>query len=94
MNEEIKVVISLKGNQGFVGVQSPNCDPVFELMDGELQVFLDRAPGLVQEAKEKWAENPLNPKCESPLPSQAKPPSPPAGSTPRQTQSTLQPRMI
>jgi sRNA-binding carbon storage regulator CsrA len=29
MSDELKVVISLKGDKASVGIQAPECDPVF-----------------------------------------------------------------
>jgi len=76
MSDEIKVIIVLKGDRGSVGVQSPNCDPVFATMQGGLDAILQRVPGLVAEARQRWAETPRYPKCESPLPSQTAPRGP------------------
>jgi hypothetical protein len=92
MSHEIKVVITLKDSGGFVGVQAPNCDPIFTPFDGELEAFLGRIPELVQEARQRWDQNPRYPKCESPLPSQTASPSRPARSTTRE--STSQPRIF
>jgi hypothetical protein len=92
MSHEIKVVITLKDSGGFVGVQAPNCDPIFTPFEGELEAFLGRIPELVQEARQRWDQNPRYPKCESPLPSQTAPPSRPARSTSHE--STSQPRIF
>jgi hypothetical protein len=93
MNEEIKVVIALKENRGSIGVQSPNCDPLFVTFEGELEVALEKVPGLVAEARQRWEENPRYPKCESPLPSQTQPAQPAQRPT-RQAASTAQPSMF
>jgi hypothetical protein len=70
-NGELKVVISLRGEKASVGVQAPECDPIFFNINGDLKVTLKAVPGFVQEAKTRWETSKLNPKCESELPSQA-----------------------
>ncbi|GAH67439.1 unnamed protein product, partial [marine sediment metagenome] len=52
---------------------SPDCDPVYETLKGTLAAALKRVPKLVEEAKTRWETSKLNPKCETPLPSQAQP---------------------
>lgn len=74
MSEEVKVVIALKDGRTSIGVRAPDCDPIFDIQEGGLEAALERIPGLVEEARQRWAESPLYPKCESPLPSQATPP--------------------
>jgi len=73
MSDGLKVVISFKGNKASVGVQAPECDPVFSTLEGDLKAALKAVPGFVSEAKTRWETSKLNPKCESPLPSQEKP---------------------
>jgi len=75
MSDELKVVISLKGDKASVGVQAPECDPVFSSLEGDLKAVLKAVPKLVEEAKTRWETSKLNPKCQSPLPSQEKPPA-------------------
>jgi hypothetical protein len=72
-NGELKLVISLKDDKAMVGVQTPECDPVFFSIEGDLGAVLGGVPGFVEEAKRRWETSKLNPKCETPLPSQAKP---------------------
>jgi hypothetical protein len=67
VSDEIKVVIFLKGTKGSIGIQSPNCDPVFSVVEGDLPAVLERVPGLVNEARAKWGSNPRYPKCETNL---------------------------
>jgi len=71
--DELKVVISLKGDKASVGVQVPECDPVLFSLEGDLKTALKAVPKFVEEAKTRWETSKLNPKCETPLPSQAKP---------------------
>jgi hypothetical protein len=73
MSEELKVVISLKGDKSSVGVQAPECDPVFFSLEGDLKAALKAVPGFVDQAKARWEKSRLNPKCETPLPSQTQP---------------------
>ena len=79
MSAEIKVVISLKDGGGSIGIQAPDCDPVFTTLEGNLEVALGRVPELVQQAQEKWAESARYPKADVPKP----PPQP----QPSRTQS-------
>jgi len=71
--DELKVVIIMKADKIMLGVQSPDCDPVYTTMTGSLAAALKKVPALVKEAKEKWAANPRYPKADLPAP-----PPPPA----------------
>jgi hypothetical protein len=73
MSDGIKVVIAHKDNKGSIGVQSPDCDPIFRTFEGDLGSGLERVPGIVEEARQLWESSPQFPKCETPLPSQAVP---------------------
>jgi len=73
MSDEIKIVITHRDNKGLIGVRSPDCDPILRTFEGELAAGLGIVPGIVEEARQVWAENPQFPKCKTPLPSQAKP---------------------
>ena len=73
MSDELKVVISLKEDKAAVGVQAPECDPVFFGLEGDLQTTLKAVPKFVEEAKTRWETSKLYPKCETPLPSQEQP---------------------
>ena len=77
--EELKVVISLKGEKGTIGIQAPDCDPVFSLFEGGLEQALDRVPGLVSEARERWEQSPRYPRTKHEL-------TPPQPARPVQTQ--------
>ena len=91
MNEEVKIVITLKEHTASIGVQKPDCDPIFSKVEGDLPAALESVPGLVEQAQTSWGTNPRYPKCETPLPSQAAPPPQPR-SEPRHTSS--QPAMF
>jgi len=71
-SEELKVVILLKGNRAMVGIQSPECDPIFTTLDGGLPAALSQVPSLVESANAKWDASPRNPKAKLPEP----PPAP------------------
>ena len=61
--EEIKVVITIKGSRGTIGVQSPDCDPVLCTFDGGLERALELLPAKIEEANRQWDSNPRYPKC-------------------------------
>ena len=65
---ELKVVIILKDNRAMLGVQSPDCDPVYKTMEGDLAAVLQVVPVLVAEAKLKWTASPRYPKADLPKP--------------------------
>ena len=72
---EIKVVILLKDGRGSVGIQSPECDPVFSTVEGDLVAIAAELPALVQLAEMRWSTTPKNPKSTI-----EPPPAPPPGS--------------
>ncbi len=72
---ELKVVIVMKGDKALLGVQSPDCDPVYKTMEGTLAQVLKRVPSLVAEAKQQWEANPRYPKADLPTPAPSPPPS-------------------
>ena len=67
-SNELKVVIILKDSRIMLGVQSPDCDPVYTTLEGNLAAALKRVPKLVEEAKQKWSASPLNPNANLPAP--------------------------
>ena len=88
---ELKVVIIMRDNRMMLGVQSPDCDPVYETLEGTLAAALKRVPKLVEEAKARWETSKLNPKCETPLPQE----QPVTTSRPRKTTApSAQPSMF
>jgi len=72
MASEIKIVILLKDGHGSVGIQSPECDPVFSTVEGDLVSIAAELPALVQLAEMKWSTSPKNPQAPVPPP----PPAP------------------
>jgi len=91
--DELKLVISLKGDKASVGIRAPECDPAFFSLDGDLKAVLKAVPKLVEEAKTRWEASKLNPKCESPLPSQEKPPAVTRTATTSRVQKPPQPKL-
>ncbi len=83
LTDEMKVIIVMKADRVMLGVQSPDCDPVYTTMEGSLAMALKRVPALVKEAKQKWEANPRYPKADLPAP----PPSP----TPARTSTASKP---
>ena len=79
--DEMKIVIILKADRVMLGVQSPDCDPVYTTMDGSLDMALERIPALVAEAKQKWEAAPRYPKADLPEP-------PPSATPARRTAAT------
>lgn len=67
-SNELKVVIVLKEDNIMLGVQSPDCDPVYTTLKGTLAAALKQVPKLVAEAKQKWSANPRNPDANLPTP--------------------------
>ena len=67
-SNELKVVIILKDDKIMLGVQSPDCDPVYTTLKGNLAAALKRVPKLVNEAKQKWSTSPRNPNANLPTP--------------------------
>ena len=82
MSEEIKVVILVKDEKASIGIQSPDCDPVFLTHEGGLEEILDELPDLVEQARRKWADNPRYPKTERATPAPASRPTTPPVSRP------------
>lgn len=69
--EGLKVVIAVRDGRASVGVQAPDCDPVFTTVEGDLAAALERVRGLVEEARARWEAAPRYPRCERPLPAPA-----------------------
>ena len=85
-SDELKVVILLKSGRAMVGIQSPNCDPVFSTFEGDLDAALSQVPALVESAKAQWDAHPRYPKANLPEP----PPSPtPAQPASRRSQPSF-----
>jgi len=94
MTEEIKIVIILKGNRGSVGIQSPDCDPLFTTFEGDLRAALEKVPGLVEEANRRWDQSPKYPKCQTTLPEASQAAAAPARPAGAPRQNRTQPAMF
>ncbi len=77
-SDELKIVIILNTGKVMLGVQSPDCDPVYTTLKGNLAAALKRVPKLVDEAKQKWSASPHYPNANLPTPA----PSPTSARTP------------
>lgn len=80
---EMKVVIVMKADRILLGVQAPDCDPVYTTLKGDLAKALKKVPGLVAEAKQKWETTPQNPKANLPEPPPTQVSSQRAAETPK-----------
>jgi len=67
-SSELKVVIVMKADSVMIGAQSPDCDPVYRVLKGDLAAALEQVPSLVGEAREKWNTAPKYPKANLPTP--------------------------
>ncbi|MDE2842409.1 MAG: hypothetical protein OXN21_03390, partial [Chloroflexota bacterium] len=67
--EELKVVLSIKGNRATIGVQQPSADPHIESFDDpDLFGLADEFPAVVARAKARWEEEPMHPAYVKPAP--------------------------
>ena len=89
---ELKVVIIMKANRVLLGVQSPDCDPVYKTMEGDLAGVLQVVPKLVAEAQLKWAAAPRYPKADLPKP--VAPPPTVTSTASRPAAKTAQPKFF
>ena len=68
-SEELKVVLSIRGNRATIGVQRPSADPHIEAFDGpDLFGLADQFPAVVARAKARWEEDPMHPAYVKPAP--------------------------
>ncbi len=68
-DEELKVVVNIKGTGAMLGVQKTGCDPVFEtILDATFEQALEAVPALVELARLRWSTNPRNPDYDRPVP--------------------------
>ena len=93
-SSELKVVIILKANKAMLGVQSPDCDPVYKTMEGDLAAVLQVVPTLVAEAKLKWTASPRYPKADLPKPVAPSTTTTPAVSKPAAKAASAQPKFF
>ena len=68
-SEDLKVVVSIKGNRATIGVQQPAADPNIESFDdGDLSGLAQEVPAVIARARAKWEEAPKYPTDERPAP--------------------------
>ena len=61
-DEELKVVVSIKGGRATIGVQQPSADPHIESFDDpDLFGLADEFPAVVARARARWEEEPRHP---------------------------------
>ena len=72
---QMKIVIMLNGERSSVGISKPDCDPVFNVVEGGLDAVIARLPELVHAAEEKFATAPRNPQSNLPEPKPAPAPA-------------------
>ena len=61
-SEELKVVLSIRGNRATIGVQCPSADPHIESFDDpDLFGLADEFPAVVARAKARWEDEPMHP---------------------------------
>ena len=69
ISEELKVVLSIRGNRATIGVQRPSADPHIESFeDPDLSGLADEFPAVVARARAKWEEEPRHPAYVKPAP--------------------------
>jgi len=81
---ELKILIILNADKVMLGVQSPDCDPVYTTLKGTLADALKQVPKFVEEAKQRWSSTPRYPKANLPEPAPS--------STPARTSTAPKPK--
>ena len=67
--EELKVVVSIKGGRATIGVQQPESDPHIETVDDpELSGVVGEVSAVIERARARWEEAPKHPAYERPAP--------------------------
>ena len=67
--EELKVVLSIKGDRATIGVQRPSADPHIESFDDpDLSGLAQEVPAVVERAKARWEAEPRYPAHVRPAP--------------------------
>ena len=67
--DELKVVLSIRGNRATIGVQRASADPHIESFeDPDLFGLADQLPAVVARAKARWEEEPMHPVYVKPAP--------------------------
>lgn len=90
--DEIKIVITAKADDIFVGLLSPNCDPIYHTLKGTtMAAALKKIPGYIKAANEQWDERPRYPKANLPEPEPPAASPRPAASRPARQERQAQP---
>ena len=67
--EELKVVVSIKGGRAVIGVQQPSSDPHIETFeDHDLPALAQEVTAVTERARARWEESPKHPAYERPAP--------------------------
>lgn len=67
--EEMKVIVSIKGRRGTVGVQQPSSDPHIESFDdADLTRLAQEVAAVAERARARWEDAPKHPAYERPSP--------------------------
>ena len=67
--DELKAVLSIRGNRATIGVQQPSADPHIEVFeDTDLFGLADEFPAVVARARARWEEEPRYPAYVKPTP--------------------------
>lgn len=68
-SDELKVVVSMKGDRATIGVQQPSSDPYIESFDDlDLSGLAQEFPSVVERARARWEEAPKHPAYVKPAP--------------------------
>ena len=72
--EELKVVVTVRGERAVVGVQRTGADPHIEAFDDrDLPALTQEVAAVVERAKARWEESPKHPAHTRPAPAKATP---------------------
>ena len=67
--EELKVVVSIRGDRATIGVQQPSADPHIESFDDlDPAGLAQEVPAVIERAKARWEDEPRYPAHERPAP--------------------------
>ena len=67
--EDLKVVVSIKGGKATIGVQQPSSDPHIETFDApDVSGLTQEVPAVVERARARWEDSPKNPAYQRPAP--------------------------
>ena len=67
--EDLKVVVSIKGGRATIGVQQPSSDPHIESFDDQdVSGLTDALPAVIERARARWEDEPKHPAHVRPAP--------------------------